>query len=521
MTTGTSTVGRGWPPGRRGRHGRRRPGARRAGPGRAAVAAVAAVAALALAGAACGSGDDTAGPEGAAGGDCVVVDAAVSSEKIELLEELAGDFNRSGAEVDGTCVAVDVRSKASGAAATALADGWDEATDGGPPPTLWSPASSAWGEVLNERLAASGGPPMAPEDPTPFMLTPLVIAMPEPMAEALGWPDTPIGWADILELTRSPQGWAARGHPEWGPFRLGKTNPNFSTSGLSALIAQTYAATGTTTGLTVEDLARPEVQQFGRDIESAVVHYGDITLTFLENWYRADQRGTALTYASAVAVEEKSVIDYNRGDPDGILEPGEEPRPPRIPLVAIYPTEGTLYSDNPLYVLDAEWVDDDQRAGAELFSEFVSRPENQEKVLEWGFRPGNPEVALGSPVDADNGVDPTQPETLLDVPDGPALVGLLDAWAEQRKCARVMMVLDVSGSMGEPADPDRGRRVDQARPRGHRRRRRPGRVQGRGPRGPAHLHHRAGRRHRGHRWRPRDRCLLRGPLAHRPGRTEP
>jgi Ca-activated chloride channel family protein len=386
----------------------------------------------------------------------VVVDAAVSSEKIELLEQLAGDFNRSGAEVDGTCVAVEVRSKASGAAATALAEGWDEATDGGPPPALWSPASSAWGEVLNERLTASGGSPMAPEDPTPFMLTPLVIAMPQPMAEALGWPDTPIGWADILELARSPQGWAAKGHPEWGPFRLGKTNPNFSTSGLSALIAQTYAATGTTTGLTVEDLARPEVQQFGRDIESAVVHYGDITLTFLENWYRADQRGTALTYASAVAVEEKSVIDYNRGDPDGILEPGEEPRPPRIPLVAVYPSEGTLYSDNPLYVLDAEWVDDAQRAGAEQFAEFVSRPENQEKVLEGGFRPGNPDVALGSPVDAENGVDPSQPETLLDIPEGPALVGLLDAWAEQRKSARVLMVLDVSGSMGDLADPTAG-----------------------------------------------------------------
>ena len=53
------------------------------------------------------------------------------------------------------------------------------------------------------------------------------------------------------------------------------------------------------------------------------MHYGDITLTFLNNWYRNDARGTSLTYVSAVAVEEKSVIDYNRGNPDGILDPGE------------------------------------------------------------------------------------------------------------------------------------------------------------------------------------------------------
>lgn len=408
---------------------------------------------------ACSGGNDDPFAEGGTTGntgidpDCTVVDAAVSSEKIDLLTRLADDFNRSGAEVDGTCVGVRVRSKASGGAATALARGWDEQADGGPPPVIWSPASSAWGQVLNQRLADDGEDPMAAEDPTPFMLTPLVIAMPEPMAEALGWPDTPIGWSDILGLARDPQGWASKGHPEWGPFRLGKTNPNFSTSGLSALIAQTYAATGSTDELSAEDLARPEVQQFGADIESAVVHYGDITMTFLDNWFRADQRGTALTYASAVAVEEKSVIDYNRGNPDGVLEPGEEERPPRIPLVAIYPTEGTLYSDNPLYVLDADWVGDTERAGAELFTEYVSTPENQEKVLEFGFRPGNPEVAIGPPVDASNGVDPDQPQTLLAVPSGTVLLGLLDAWATQRKAARVLMVLDVSGSMGELADP--------------------------------------------------------------------
>ena len=34
---------------------------------------------------------------------------------------------------------------------------------------------------------------------------------------------------------------------------------------------------------------------------------------------------------SAVAVEEKSVIDYNKGNPDGVLDPGEVPKPPKIP----------------------------------------------------------------------------------------------------------------------------------------------------------------------------------------------
>ena len=158
------------------------------------------------------------------------------------------------------------------------------------------------------------------------------------------------------------------------------------------------------------------MQQFARGVESAVVHYGDITMTFLNNWFRNDVRGTSLTYVSAVAVEEKSVIDYNKGNPDGVLSPGEEPREPRVPLVAIYPKEGTLYSDNPFIVLDAPWVDSDARAGAKQFEEFIKRPEAQRRVMEFGFRPGNVDVAIDDPISAKWGVDPNQPQTLLEVP---------------------------------------------------------------------------------------------------------
>jgi Ca-activated chloride channel homolog len=165
-------------------------------------------------------------------------------------------------------------------------------------------------------------------------------------------------------------------------------------------------------------------------------------------------RGTSLTYVSAVAVEEKSVIDYNKGNPDGVVSPGEEPREPRVPLVAIYPTEGTLYSDNPFIVLDAPWVDDAEREGARRFEEFIQRPEAQERVLEFGFRPGNVDVPIDDPISAQWGVDPDQPQTLLEVPEPSVLTGLLDRWDQDRKRARVMLLVDASGSMGDPADPD-------------------------------------------------------------------
>ncbi|MGH9225207.1 MAG: substrate-binding domain-containing protein [Acidimicrobiales bacterium] len=413
--------------------------------------------ALALLAGACTFSSGTPDPNAA--GDvpkgCTAVDVATSPEKFDLLTDLARKFNAdSSASREGGCSFVRVKRVSSGAGMQLLADGWPDEPTNGPQPAVWSPAASSWGAILNERLRVRNQPAMAPAA-KPFMLTPLVIAMPRPMAEALGWPGTPIGYADVLNLARDPNGWGAKGHPEWGPFRLGKTNPNFSTSALSATIAQFYAATGKTTGLTNEDLNRPDVDAFARGVESSVVHYGDITLTFLNNWYRTDARGTALTYVSAVAVEEKSVIDYNKGNPDGILDPGEQPRPPRVPLVAIYPKEGTLFSDSPYYVLDASWVDDKEREGARKFETYAQRPEHQRRALEFGFRPGNPAVAIGPPIEAANGVDPRQPQNVLGVPEPPVLVRILDLWAQQRKTAKVMLVMDVSGSMGDEAD-DRG-----------------------------------------------------------------
>jgi Ca-activated chloride channel homolog len=378
-------------------------------------------------------------------GDCITLDMAVSSEKVTLMTELANDFNGSEqSEVNGRCSFVRPFRKASGSAAQLLIDGWPDPGTNGEQPEIWSPSASSWGAIVNQRSGAD-----IATNGTPFMLTPLVIAMPKPMADALGYPDKPVGFADIVALSKNAEGWAAFGHPEWGPFRLGKTNPNFSTSGLNFTIAGYYAATGKTGGLTLEDLERADVEEFARGVESSVVHYGDITMTFLNNWFRADARGTALTYASAVAIEEKSVIDYNAGNPDGILDPGEEPRKPKVPLVAVYPTEGTLFSDNPLYVLNADWVDEEQKAAAAKFTAFLQEPANQQKVLDFGFRPGNPAVPVAEPIVAANGVDPNQPQAELEVPAPAVLTGVLDAWADHRKTARVLLVLDVSGSMGD------------------------------------------------------------------------
>ena len=376
---------------------------------------------------------------------CTTVNIAASSEKAALMQQIANGYRDSGRTVNGECYDISVTSAASGTAEANLAAGWDEALNG-PAPDVWTPAASTWVSLLKSDLTAKDRPNIVPAAaPEGITSTPLVLAMPEPMAKVLGWPDTPIGWSDVLALATDPQGWASKGHPEWGKFTLGKTNPTVSTSGLAATIGTLVAATGTSSDLTQAALEKPEVQQYLKDVESSVVHYGDTTLTYLSNLQRADDAGAALSYLSAAAIEEKSVLDYNAGNPTGDPKTlGDHPAP-KVPLVAVYPKEGTLYSDSPYVILDAPWSTAEKKAGAQDFMEYLLLPEQQKVFTDSFFRtadgePGEPITA--SPYLIADGVtialNPPGPEVLRDV---------RALWAEVRKSARVLILMDVSGSM--------------------------------------------------------------------------
>ena len=91
-------------------------------------------------------------------GDCTVIDAAISPEKIDLVSDLARTFNASEDSQDGDrCWFVQPYRKSSGAGARALYEGWDEQADG-PFPVIWSPAASTWGQVVNRRLDPATAP---------------------------------------------------------------------------------------------------------------------------------------------------------------------------------------------------------------------------------------------------------------------------------------------------------------------------------------------------------------------------
>ncbi len=385
------------------------------------------LAAVAVAVAFTTSREDDPKPEQGAGGaarapaGAIRVPFAYSLEKEPLLAGLIERFNAEGHRASGRPVFVEPQVIASGEAETRIARGTLK-------PVAWSPASSLWGRLLEFEADRA----LVPDTNPSIVRTPLVIAMWKPMARALGWPEKQIGFGDLLRLARSRTGWERFGRPQWGGFKFVHTNPDFSTSGLSAVVAEYYAATGKRDGLTEEDVTSSGARRIVRDLERSIVHYGDTT-PFIADQLRAGGPG----YASAVVMEEVTLLEFNgnrKGQP---------------PLVALYPSEGTFYSDNPFMVLDADWVTTEQRRGAEAFRSSLAERITPEVAAKAGFRPADVDTPPVPPVDASNGVDPEQPRRTLKLPAPRVLAKLKSTWREDRKPANVMLVLDVSRSMAD------------------------------------------------------------------------
>jgi Ca-activated chloride channel family protein len=131
-----------------------------------------------------------------------------------------------------------------------------------------------------------------------------------------------------------------------------------------------------------------------------------------------------------------------------VVESYKQPNTMPFPVVAIYPKEGTFWSDHPVGIVNRDWVTPERRAAAQVFIDYLMARPQQEKALSYGFRPGSPDVSVGSPIDAAHGVDPKQPVTTLEVPTPDVVAAIQQQWdAEEKKSADIALVLDTSGSM--------------------------------------------------------------------------
>ncbi len=363
-----------------------------------------------------------------------VVRISYGSEKKAFFSDSADAFHRTSPRTRaGKPIRVELVAEGSAEAMESILAGRQDIS-------VWSPASSLMVDLLNDRwaeahAAAGAASRVAGEAPS-IVLSPVVIALWEPMARALGWPDKPIGWAEVAEFAASGAGWSRYEHPEWGVFKFGHTHPRYSNSGALALIAATYAGAGKARDLKAADVDR--AADFVRRVQGRVVHYGRSTGFFAEKMFT---RGPS--YLSAAVLYENLVAE-------SALDPRYASKP--FPVVAVYPREGTFWSDHPYAILDLPSVTPEMREGAEAFRRYLLSAERQQAAMSrFGFRPADPSIALGAPIDAAHGLDPGQPRNVLPNPPVEVTRRILEGFESVKRPVSITFVIDTSGSMeGEP-----------------------------------------------------------------------
>lgn len=355
---------------------------------------------------------------------------AVSPLMASTLESLADDFNRQQSKTpDGRVMKVVV---------TALEPGkMVETALGQPPFQAISPDSNLWIDRLEQRWLAQLDTGAISDIPLGqrriaeserYAVSPIVIAIWESVARDLGWPDKAIGWQDIQQqATRDPNfKWS---HPSTG-----------TATGLLATLAEFYAGANLTRGLTQEAATAQTTVDYVRAVEGTVRFYGEGEDVVVQRLISEGRN-----YLDAFVAQERVVIDWNENRAGS----GER-------LVAIYPAEGTFWTDHPLALLDLgiregeQKVTDNQRLTYRAFTQFLTGNASQQKLLATGYRPANLNIELdsaGSPFANTDAVDWRQPQTTLQMPSSAVVDVVFNFWYYTKRPTNVYLVVDTSGSM--------------------------------------------------------------------------
>ncbi len=270
-------------------------------------------------------------------------------------------------------------------------------------PTIWSPASSIWIPILNKKwqdLTKRIDPLVNISDAVKIIYSPIVIAT----WEAFNRSYKINGFADIHELSINLS----------VNIRMAHTDPRLSNSGFMSVIMALSAVSGTASeNLSMTDLINSNNQQWLKEFESRAVLYGKST-GFLAR-YMQSQGPSALNIAF---LYENLIRDISSTATGG-------------KIIAIYPEEGTLYSDHPFCILNAEWITHKQKMVAEAFLDFLNRNETINSAIQYGFRPIDSSIPLDPGVFnyKTNGIAFNLNVPELNTPlDGEVLLKIPDLW---------------------------------------------------------------------------------------------
>lgn len=359
----------------------------------------------------------------------ISIEISSSNTKEDWMNAVVAQFNAEQHKVaSGDVVFVTVKHVTSGGSQKAILDGTSQ-------PVVWSPGDQSWVDEANRVWRDRNGTLLIPDACTQTVFAPIGFAMWRPMAEALGWPDKPIAWDDIVKLSADPQGWESLGHPEWGQFKFGHTHPDYSNVGLLSMTTLAYSALSKTEGLTADEVYSDAVVQAFAGVEQNTYHYGLQSRPLMQI---LAQRGPEYLHAVTTSEAEtlKTNVDYAATM--------------RYPLVFIFPAKGTFWSEQPYCILDGDWVSDPQKEAAGIFKDYLLDKKQQEMAITYYLRPVDSSIPLHAPLTLDSGTDPrvtTESIPALVSPSAEVSSAVKDVFHQTKKKATILLLLDISGSM--------------------------------------------------------------------------
>jgi Uncharacterized protein containing a von Willebrand factor type A (vWA) domain len=320
----------------------------------------------------------------------------------------------------GECVAIEVTSAEPADVALAIADRagvalaglTSLAPAGGTPrsvarsdveiPDVWVPDSSTW--LVRLRSAA---PSLVPPQALAVATSPVVLAVPEPAAGALGWPTQLPTWNLVMQRLTSGQ-----------PLRVGVVEPNRDAVGLASLVALGTAAASANDS----DIATVAIMRALFAGRAAGVN------DLLSRFPRSTDPADVADALGAAPLAERSLIAYNAT------------RPP-VPLAAVYVQPAPPALDYPYVVLPG--LATDRQRLAERFRQALAGDQYLDDLAEIGLR--GPDGMARFPA------MPGAPATITTGQlDDEAVAKALATWVSLTRPSRMLAVIDISGSMAYP-----------------------------------------------------------------------
>ncbi len=377
-----------------------------------------------------------------------------------LMQDMAIKFNEAGHRTQsGKRIEVNVFNHGSAEQAEDLAS---RVTQGipirrdVPDPTVVTPSSADWLVRVNH----AAGRTVVDTGGSRSIASALIgIVTYRDMAEALGWPDKEIGYADIIALRNDSQGWAS--HPgaktEWGQRPLvAFTDPTTSSTGRSVLFSLYAIAAGKAPEqLALADVTDPQVVSYVKQFQNLIDHYMIGTIPLNTKVYQGPR------YGHFFLMPEDNLIHLYEGTERAFIDGVNVQAPPIAqPMVMIYPKEGSMVRNNIAGIVQAPWVTGEQVEAAERWIGFLLQDEQQRAFMGAGFRPGT-KLSLtdaASKIAGKYGLD-AAPRTQIQTPEriDPAVAAAIEkSWQDVKRPGIVTFVVDVSGSMS-------GNKLEQAK----------------------------------------------------------